>query len=153
MSSWTTLATADIYAGLVAAQIDILRTRALAPGQADPLPTLICDITARIRAEVRTCRRNRLDRDDTLIPPELKLAASHLALESLQTRIPNLALTADQTRLADNARQLLLRVANGEVAVSTPDNPEGPLAATVWYGLEVLRRRPSSVSGRSLAGL
>jgi hypothetical protein len=153
MSSWTTLTSADIYAGLVAAQIDTLRTRALAPGQADPLPTLICDITARVRAEVRTCRRNRLDRDDTLIPPELKLAASHLALESLQARIPNLALTADQTRLADNARQLLLRVANGEVAVSTPDNPEGPLAATVWYGLEVLRRRPSSVSGRSLSGL
>ncbi len=153
MSSWSTLTFADVYAGLLAAQIDTLRNRALAPGQPDPLPAFLADITARVRAEVRTCRRNRLDQDASLLPPELKLAASHLVLEALQARFPNLALTADQTRLADNARKLLERVANGEVAISKPDNPENPLAATIWYGLEVLRRRPRAVSGRSLAGL
>ncbi|MGA2052304.1 MAG: hypothetical protein ABSH19_03225 [Opitutales bacterium] len=150
---WLPLTSADIFACLVAAQIETLRSRALAPGQPDPLPTLLADITARVRAEVRTFRRNRLDCDPTLLPPELKLAASHLALEALQARLPNLALTSDQILLAENARKLLERVANGEIAVSKPDHPEGPLAATVWYGLEVLRRRPLSATGRRLAGL
>ena len=153
MPSWTCLTSADVYAGLVAAQIDTLRTRALAPGQPDPLPTLLADVTARVRAEIRTGRRNRLDQDPALLPPELKLAASHLVLEALQARLPNLVLTADQIRLADNARQLLARVASGELAVAKPDHPENPLVATIWYGLEVVRRRPSAATGRGLAGL
>jgi hypothetical protein len=151
--SWTALTSADVYAGLVAAQIDTLRNRALAPGQPDPLPILLADVTARVRAEIRTCRRNRLDQDPALLPPELKLAASHLVLEALQARLPNLALTTDQLDLADNARQLLERVANGEVAVSKPSHPESQLAATIWYGIEVLRRRPDAATGRDLAGL
>jgi len=151
--SWIALTSADVYAGLVAAQIDTLRNRALAPGQPDPLPTLLADITARVRAEIRTGRRNRLDQDPTLLPPELKLAASHLVLEALQARLPNLVLTADQIRLADDARLLMERVAGGEIAVSKPDHPENQLAATIWYGIEVLRRRPNAATGRDLAGL
>jgi hypothetical protein len=153
MSSWSILTSADIYSGLVAAQIDTLRNRALAPGQPDPLPTLIADVTARVRAEVRTCRRNRLEVDPALLPPELKLAASHLVLEALQARLPNLVLTADQVRLAEQARLLLERVANGEIAISKPEQPEGPVEATVWHGLEVVRRRPRTATGRDLAGL
>jgi hypothetical protein len=153
MTPWISLSTDDVYACLAALQADILRSRLLATGETDPLAALLTEVTARVRAEVRTGRRCRLDQDQTLVPPELKLAACHLAVEALQARIPNLALTEDQTRLANEARQLLARVAGGELAVCLPVNPEGPLQATVWYGLEVLRRRRHTVSGRSLRGL
>jgi hypothetical protein len=149
--SWIPLTSADIYAGLIAAQVDTLRARP--PGQPDPLPALLADIIAHVRAEVRSGRRNQLDRDDTLIPPELKLAACHLAIEALQARLPNLGLTPDQIRLSIQARDLLQRVADGQLAVARPGNPESAAEATVWHGLEVLHRRPPAATGRRLAGL
>ncbi len=149
---WSPLTPADVLAGLAAAQVDALRQRSLAPGQSDPLPTIIADVTARVRAEVRGNRRNRVERDETLLPPELKLAASHLALESLQTRLPNLALSPDQVRLVTEARALLARVARGEVPIAVPAQPESSLDASSPYGLEVVNRRPRNVSGRNLAG-
>jgi hypothetical protein len=124
----------------------------LAPGQTDPLPVIIADVTARVRAEVRGNRRNRVERDPCLLPPELKLAAVHVALESLQARLPNLALTADQIRLADEARTMLARVARGEVPITVPAQPESDLEASSPYGLEVLGARRRRVTGRNLEG-
>jgi hypothetical protein len=150
--SWTPLTSADVLACLAAPQVAALRQGVLAPGQTDPLPTLIADVTARVRAEIRGGRRNRVERDCTLLPPELKLAAAHLALESLQTRLPGLALSADQIRLAADARALLARVARGEVPVTVPAKPESEVEANAQFGVEVLGHRRERVTGRNLAG-
>ncbi len=150
--SWSPLTPADVLACLASAQVDALRQRALAPGQNDPLPTIIADVTARVRAEVRGNRRNRVERDETLLPPELKLAAAHLALESLQARLPNLALSPDQIRLMGEARALLARVARGEVPISVPAQPESTLDATSQYGVEVVSHGRRRVSGHNLDG-
>ncbi|HTB63873.1 MAG TPA: hypothetical protein VK737_09810 [Opitutales bacterium] len=149
---WSPLTSSDVLACLAASQITTLRQGALAPGQADPLPALIADVTARVRAEIRGGRRNRVERDCTLLPPELKLAAAHLTLESLQTRLPGLALSADQIRLAADARTLLARVAHGEVPITVPAQPESDLEANAQFGLEVLSHRRQRVTGRNLAG-
>jgi len=150
--SWSPLTPADVLACLAAPQAAALRQSALAPGQSDPLQALIADVTARVRAEIRGSRRSRVESDATLLPPELKLAAAHLALESLQARLPNLALSADQIRLAADARALLARVAKGEVPVTVPAQPESDLEANTQYGLEVLGHRRARVTGRNLAG-
>jgi len=151
--SWSPLTSADVLACLAAPQVAALRQGALAPGQADPLPALIADVTARVRAEIRGGRRNRVERDCTLLPPELKLAAAHLALESLQTRLPALALTADQIRLAADARALLARVAHGDVPVTVPAQPESDIEANAQFGVEVLGSRRRHISSRDLAGM
>jgi len=150
--SWSPLTPADVLACLASAQVDALRQRALSPGQGDPLPAIIADVTARVRAEVRGNRRNRVERDHTLLPPELKLAAAHLTLESLQARLPNLALSPDQVRLMADARALLARVARGEVPVTVPAQPESKLEASSPYGLEVVGHRRRHVTGHDLAG-
>jgi hypothetical protein len=150
--SWSPLTSDDVLACLLGPQVDILRQRKLNPGQADPLPALIADVTARVRAEIRGNRRNRVELDPCLLPPELKLAAAHLALESLQARLPNLALSVDQIRLAADARTLLVRVAKGEVPVTVPAQPAADLETTSPYGLEVLGHRHQRISGENLAG-
>jgi len=150
--SWTPLTPEDVLTCLASAQVEALRQRALAPGQSDPLPVIIADMTARVRAEVRGNRRNRVERDEALLPPELKLAAAHLALESLQARLPNLALSPDQVRLMGAARSLLARVARGEVPITVPAQPESSLDASSPYGLEVVGKRRQRVSGHSLDG-
>ena len=149
---WSPLTIPDVLACLAAPQAAALRQNALAPGQCDPLPALIADVTARVRAEIRGNRRNRVERDATLLPPELKLAAAHLVLESLQARLPNLALTADQIRLAADARGLLARVAQGGVPVTVPAQPESELEANAQFGIEVLGHRRARVTGHNLAG-
>ena len=153
MSTWSALTLADVQPALAAAQLTVLRQRSLGEGQSDPLPALLADITARVRAEIRAGRKNQLERDASLLPPELKLAAIHLALEALQTRLPTLGLSADQVRLANDARQLLGRVARGEMALSSPMEPETAHEAQRGYGIEVLRHRGNPVANNRLAGL
>jgi hypothetical protein len=150
--SWSPLTSADVLACLAAAQADALRQRALSPGQGDPLAAIIADVTARVRAEVRGNRRNRVERDETLLPPELKLAAVYLALEALQARLPNLALSPDQVRLMGEARMLLARVARGEVPITVPAQPESELDASSPFGVEVVGHGRRRVSGRNLEG-
>jgi hypothetical protein len=150
--SWSPLTPDDVLACLLGPQVDALRQRQLNPGQADPLPALIADVTARVRAEIRGNRRNRVEVDPCLLPPELKLAAAHLALESLQARLPNLALSADQARLADDARALLIRVARGEVPITVPVQPAKDLEVNSPFGLDVLGHRIERITGENLAG-
>ncbi len=150
--SWSPLTPDDVLACLLGPQVDALRQRQLNPGQVDPLPALIADVTARVRAEIRGNRRNRVELDACLLPPELKLAAAHLALESLQARLPNLALSADQVRLATDARALLIRVARGEVPITVPAQPASDLEANSPFGLDVLGHRRQRVTGENLSG-
>ncbi len=151
--SWSPLTPADVLACLAAPQVDALRQRSLAPGQNDPLSLILSDVTARVRAEIRGNRRNRVEQNPVLLPAELKLAATYLALEALQARLPNLALSPDQVRLAAEARTLLARVARGEVPIAPPVEPDSALETATPYGLEVVSHRRSRVSGRNLTGL
>lgn len=94
------------------------------------LATLIEDITARIRLELSGKESGcSLDSNPMHIPRELKSAASYLILEALQTRVPGLALTADQLRQCNEARMVLSRISRGELQVEGPENGTQPLRA------------------------
>ncbi|MDR2721076.1 MAG: hypothetical protein LBB15_02195, partial [Puniceicoccales bacterium] len=126
MASWIKITVNDLYDYLVASQVNVLRRRVLAPGQSDPLGDIICDITARVRAEISGNQRNILSANRLEIPQNLKSAACYLILECAQTRLPALKLTADQIRLADDSREYLKRISQGEVPVELPDRAECP---------------------------
>lgn len=155
MSNWITLSPTDLHPYLQAAQVDALREEALAPGQADPVVAVLADVVERIRASVRASPANRLSQTAGSIPPELRGVAAMLAIESAQTRLPALALTADQVRAANNARKFLDHVRVGLIAVTTPSDPV-PVAeaAPASSGrIELVARRERPLSGSTLAGL
>ena len=80
----------DLNDYLVAAQINVLRTKALASGQGDPMLDIIEDVSTRIRAEIRGNPENRVSNTVFAIPPELIGVAAALIIESAQGRIPGL---------------------------------------------------------------
>jgi hypothetical protein len=152
MASWIEITVDDLCDYLVASQVDVLRRRMLAPGQSDPLADIICDIAARIRAEISGNRRNVLSANKLEVPQNLKSAACYLILECAQTRIPALKLTVDQIRLADDAREYLKRIAQGEVPVELPDQAECPSIFNPNKGVSVVSSRKRAATGNSLGG-
>ncbi|MDR0590773.1 MAG: hypothetical protein LBG09_02905 [Puniceicoccales bacterium] len=148
MATWITIEVEDLYAYLVAAQVDILRRGALAKQQGDPVEGVIGDIVLRIRAQIASNRKNVLSQRPYAIPPELKAEACILILEVAQSRIPGLKLTADQVRLADQARLQLQRVVNGEVAISVPDDR----LLDVQQSISIVHSRPKAATAFQLRG-
>ncbi len=153
MTAWITLLPVDLNDYLAAAQVDAIRTKALAIGQSDPLVEIITDVTRRIRTEIRGCPSNRVSATDEAVPPELKSTAIALIVEAAQTRLPGLKLSEGQKRAADHGRSYLLRIARCEVPVSAPDNPQEPPTEQRGGRIEVVASRSNPLSGKSLGGL
>lgn len=152
MATWITIQTSDLYDYLCSTQLNALKTLEMADDQTNPIDEIIGDITARIRAEISGNRHNLLSADRTKIPHDLKSFACYLILESAQTRLPGLKLTADQIRLATDAKDYLRRIAQGEVPVSVPDDAlvTGDFSSNV--GCKVVHHRLRHASGKSLGG-
>ena len=106
----------DLMAYLGAPQLEALRNQALAPGQPDPLPSVIQAVCTRIRMEVCSVY-GPIEEDG--VPEELKDAACHLCIETLFARIPGVELSPKQRRSADEARRFLNKVAQGQIIPST----------------------------------
>lgn len=138
----------DLYAYLVAAQVDVLRRCALAKDQGDPVAEVMGDVALKIRAQIASNRKNALSQQPYAIPPELKSEACILSLELAQSRIPGLKLTADQIRLADQARSQLQRVVSGEIAISVPDD----CLADGKKSITIVHSRPKAATAFHLKG-
>ncbi|MDR1433087.1 MAG: hypothetical protein LBI61_01965 [Puniceicoccales bacterium] len=152
MATWITIQTSDLYDYLCATQLNALKSTALAPGQTNPVDEIIDAVTARIRAEISGSGKNLLSANGAQIPKDLKSYACYLILESVQTRLPSLKLTADQIRLANDAKEYLKRIAKGEVPVSAPDNATIGGDFTVSASCDVVHSRAYCVSEKSLRG-
>ena len=150
MPSWITLTADDLNGYLVAAQMNALRTAALAVSQDDPLPATIQDVCDSIRLEISGCRTNILSATAHAIPPELKRHACALIIEAAQGRLPSLKLTDDQKRAADNARALLVRIARCDVPVSHSTDPESTPDAQASARISVVRKGRTRATSRSL---
>ncbi|KAF0094018.1 MAG: Uncharacterized protein E1N59_2276 [Puniceicoccaceae bacterium 5H] len=146
--SWSPLSPLTLQRYLAAPQLRALQTAALADEQADPIPEIVADLTARVRAELRA-GGGVLSAEPMALPPELHGPAAALVLEAAQTRLPSLELTTAQVRAADEARALLERFANGKLRAEPPADPEEP--PPVW-GAEtvVLSLRPHRVTAQRL---
>jgi hypothetical protein len=148
MTTWITIKVEDLYAYLVAAQVDVLRKCALAKNQGDPVAEVIRDISLKIRAQIASNKKNALSQQPYAIPPELKSEACILILEVAQARIPGLKLTADQIRLADQARLQLQKVVVGEIMISVPEDR----LMGIQKSIEVVSHRPKVATDQHLKG-
>jgi len=160
MSNWKSISKQDLYDYLAAEQTDALGDEALGDGQENPLVAIIADVTQRVRAEIRANNGNILDPAADTLPPELRGAAIALIVEAAQARLPSLALSADQTRLANAARALLKRVAAGDVGISPggvpsggDDDDDGDDDVVSAPRIVLVASRSNPLTGASLLGL
>ncbi len=124
MATWITIAPEDLADYQAAALVNAARTAALASGQADPFDQVMPDVVARIRAEIRGCKTNRVSLTPDSIPPDLKSTAILLVVEAMQARLPGVALDEGIKTLIADAKKYLVRIAKCEVPVGLPDDPE-----------------------------
>jgi hypothetical protein len=153
MATWITLQTSDLYDYLGVTQLNALKNLELAGEHTKPIDEIVDDVTSRIRAEISGNKNNLLSADRTKIPQELKCFACYLVLECAQTRLPALKLTADQIRLASDAKEYLKRIAQGEIPISMPEDPIVTSDFSTNFGCDVVHSRPRRVSGKTLKGL
>ena len=151
MEDWITLTAEDLPTYLLAAQVRLLRT--VEGSKMDPIPALLQDVIGRIRADISASGKWPLSANASTIPAELRGAACALILEALQGRIPALRLTDDQKRSADQARELLRRIAKGEQPVSRPHKMAQVSEFMAGGGLRCVQARAHRTTAEALGGL
>ncbi|MCE0484231.1 MAG: hypothetical protein LV479_08345 [Methylacidiphilales bacterium] len=150
---WITLQSSDLNDYLVGPQASAVRTAALAAGQGDTWANVSTSIITFIRSKIRASLRNQVSATPNTIPPDLKDTAMALIVERLQTRIPQLKLSDDQVRNANNARKYLDQIANNEAVITAPPDPLIPDDQQRGTPITVVRSNPRELSRRTLRGL
>jgi hypothetical protein len=153
MSAWIVIAATDLNDYLVGAQVNALRTAALAAGQADPFNAVMPAVAARVRAEVQGCKTNQISATANSVPPDLKRETVLLILEAMQTRLPSLKLTEDQRSQIDRAYDYLKRIARCEVPISQPDDPLSPSNVQKGGDAELVTKTDRVATRAKLDGL
>jgi hypothetical protein len=153
MSAWIVLTVDDLNDYLVGAQVEALRTAALAVGQADPFTNIMHAIAARIRLKIESCARNEISATANAIPPELKWIAAYLVLEAMQLRLPSLRLTDDQRTQISEAKKQLDRIADCKDVVSVPDDPLEPSDAQQAGGITLVSNTTRRATREKMDGL
>lgn len=149
--SWITLTVDHLKAYLVAAQLDALRTAALAPGQVDPFTEVAPDVIRKIRQYIASNVENRVDANEATIPPELKLDAVYLILAPMLGRL-GIDLTEDQRAAVERAQSTLLALRDRKLVVSKPDNSVVPPVQGGGAG-QLVTSHPAQFSRKNLDGL
>lgn len=127
MTAWISISSFDLVTAKAAALVEQLRDAALEDGQTDPTPEIITEVVARIRMEIAGGGKTTLSADTTRIPPSLKSLALRMVLRQAQSRLNAagaLPLSEDERKEWDKDERLLERIAQGEITVETPDDPE-----------------------------
>lgn len=150
MSAWVVLTAENLNDYLVAAQMNALRTAALASGQSDPFASVMQDRCNYIRN--RISKRIQISATAYAVPPELKSQACLLVIESMQARIPMLKLSEDQKNLIKQAYKDLDIAATDDFPISVPDDPMDP-GVQSGNAVEVVLRPSRRVTRTKLEGL
>lgn len=120
--SWIPITISDLKDAKVSALVEACRTAALGSGQTDPVPNIIANVIARIRAEVSGCRQNVLDADATAIPADLKSLGCRMIMREAMSRLQQ-PLNDDEKEEQRNDLRYLERIAACDVPVAAPDTP------------------------------
>lgn len=140
MPNWIPITEADLLKTKMAPLMAVLRTAALADGQADPVAEITADVIVRIRAKVATCSTNQVDSDTDTIPASLKPLACRMIVRAAKGRL-DLELAEDERRERDIDERELTAVATCSLVVEQPDTATPPPVQTA-------QPRPS-ISGRT----
>lgn len=151
-TNWILIVVTDLNDYLVGAQMNALRTAALAAGQADPFTNVMHDITSRIRLKIESCKTNQVSATVYTVPPECKWIACYLIIEAMQTRLPGLKLTEEQKEQIKSAKAELNLIAKCDSVVTLPTDPLVPPDAQLGGSIEVANTTPRQYTRDKLAG-
>jgi hypothetical protein len=129
--AWAALTADEIKTRLTSDELTKLQTYALAPGQADPLPDVLLQVTDEMRGYI--AKRNPLGAAGTL-PPQVRRAAIAMARWTLLGRIGigtqgSISQSDSRKKEYEDALALMKDVVKGDFKVEAPDTP-GPEATT-----------------------
>lgn len=152
-TNWILIAVTDLNDYMVGAQVNALRTAALAAGQADPFTNVMRDIASRIRLKIESCRTNQVSATVYTIPPECKWIACYLILEIMQTRLPGLKMTDEQKDTLKSAKKELDLIASCDSVVTAPTDPLIPADAQTGGSIELANTTTRQFTRDKLSGL
>lgn len=151
--AWITLSADDLNEYLPALQLKALRTKALAAGQADPMPSFIAEVAAQVRNTIASAGYP-LEATANSFPAVLKTAVAFLVIGLAQARIPGLSLTTEQNAQIDSAKAILNKILAREVAIEAPVVPDTTIhAPTSSVRVVSARGKTERVSGKDLRRL
>jgi len=136
---WISITTADIQTRLAGAEVEALRTAALADDQADPLPEIVSQVVDEVRGYVAAGGYTLGDGET--VPSKLFSATLAMVRFRCATRLPGYQMDENRRREYEDAIRLMERVADGRYAV------EEPAAASS----EVIGGQSPSVTGKTLS--
>lgn len=148
---WRAITTDDVMASMNKIETDALRTKLLVSGQSDPLPQIISQVTLEVREAIRSCDRNRLSVDSSLLPEGAIYQAVALIRHRLLTRFDSGAIGESRLMEYRTARSYLSEVAACKRAVENPDDGED--AAAPLPDLEMLSHHERQATREKLSGL
>ncbi len=142
--NWITFTKNDLLIFQPAEIIAAIEQTATERGEQDPIPQAIESVVLEIRACCKS-GKYKVDADTSKIPAELKKHCAALVLEAARQKIA-MALSADEIRLANAARDILEKIADSQFAVSMPEHPESAsLNAQTSSGPTILISQPSKL--------
>lgn len=115
---WITISSDDVKTRLAGAEVAAFSQRALATGQADPLPEITAQVVREVRGHVAG-GGGTLGEGLTL-PDELLGAAVDIVAFRLTTRL-GLPVKEDRRLAYEHARSLMGQVGRGEFAIVAPE--------------------------------
>jgi len=145
MNDWIPLTQDDLLSYEDATDLALLTD----PAQQDLIGDVLNDLIARARAEIETGGHSPLTTDRSLIPPELRGPLCQLALHALRQRA-GIPLEDAAAEAVDDAQQLLLRIAQGSLRVSTPSSAQ---AIPTLTRCDVISYREDALTGETLPPL
>lgn len=139
MANWRALTIADVRTRLSGNEIETYRNAALAPGEADPIQTLLDSITDRVRGAVARDPGNTLGASGTVPKALIDCALSILTMR-VMTRCYGEVMDPTGQRKADaEAAELMLKdVMKGEgIMIAAPDTDDDPAGTVLRPAIDI----------------
>ena len=139
MSNWTAITSDLVKAGKGSALLASVQSVAAARGDGDPVPEMIADVTATVRACVSS--GNTLDEDSTKIPNSLKGLAIRMITLRLKDYI-EMEMSPFEKQQAEADRGYLNRINDDKIRFETP-------RSAVGIGGDAARERAGGGEGKA----
>lgn len=144
--NWIELTEDNVATYQAGALVKAMQSSALAENQSDALASAIGIITLKVRMAIKAGGYS-VDSDASKIPAELEADALAMIVAIAKPRLM-MTLKPDEVTANTNALALLYKIAEGDYAVSTPDNPESASSTTQSSGGATIVRPARGVPSR-----
>jgi len=150
MSNWIAITETLVTSGKNSAIMAAVQSIATQNGQGDPVPEMIADVTATIRAAMSV--GNSLDADPTKIPNSLKGLAIRMITLRMKDYIEMEMSPLEKTQ-ADADRSYMNRITDDKIRFEQADNPAGAAEMQESGGIEATHIPRRQTGGGRTSGL